>query len=93
MLARLAAPRGHWPVGTLQLTITTACCAADANAAVSAARLAVWCAEMEAGLESLGVDGVAPFILFSMTDAKLVRKSLQNNGSTIYLYDRFLDLG
>ncbi|KLO32008.1 Rv2231c family pyridoxal phosphate-dependent protein CobC [Mycobacterium haemophilum] len=97
VLARLTTSRAHWPVGTLQLTAIAACCAADAvaDAAAGAARLVAVRAEMAAGLGSLGadvVDGAAPFVLFSMADAKLVRKRLQNNGIAIRRCDTFVGL-
>lgn len=97
VLAQLSTPRAHWPVGTLQLTAIAACCAADAvaDAAAGAARLVALRAEMAAGLESLGadvVDGAAPFVLFSMTDAELVRKFLQNKGIAVRRCDTFVGL-
>jgi histidinol-phosphate aminotransferase len=97
VLARLTTQRAHWPVGTLQLTAIAACCAPEAvaDAAAGAARLAELRAEMVAGLESVGasvVDGRAPFVLFSMPGADLLRKSLQNKAIAIRRCDTFVGL-
>jgi histidinol-phosphate aminotransferase len=97
VLARLTAQRAHWPVGTLQLTAIAACCAPEAvaDATAGAARLAELRAEMAAGLESVGarvVDGRAPFVLFSMPGAALIRKSLQNKAIAVRRCDTFVGL-
>jgi histidinol-phosphate aminotransferase len=97
VLARLTTQRAHWPVGTLQLTAIAACCAAEAvaEAAAGAVRLAALRAEMAAGLESVGanvVDGRAPFVLFSMPGADLIRKHMQDRGIAIRRCDTFVGL-
>jgi histidinol-phosphate aminotransferase len=98
VLARLTAQRAHWPVGTLQLTAIAACCAAEAvaDAAADAVGLARLRTEMVAGLESVGadvVDGRAPFVLFGMPDADLIRKHLHHKGIAIRRCDTFVGLG
>jgi histidinol-phosphate aminotransferase len=97
VLERLTARRAHWPVGTLQLTAIAACCAPEAvaEAAVSARRLARLRAEMVSGLQSLGidvVDGCAPFVLFSVDDAELIRKRLHARGIAVRRCDTFIGL-
>jgi histidinol-phosphate aminotransferase len=97
VLARLTAQRAHWPVGTLQLTAITACCAADAvaEAAADAARLAQLRNEMVVGLASVGadvVDGQAPFVLFRRPDAVRLRNSLHDKGIAVRRCDTFVGL-
>jgi histidinol-phosphate aminotransferase len=97
LLARLTATRPHWPVGTLQLTAIAACCAAPAvgEAEAGARQLASTRAEMVAGLRSIGVetvDGVAPFVLFTVGDAALMRKHLHVNGIAVRRCDTFVGL-
>jgi histidinol-phosphate aminotransferase len=94
VLARLTARRPHWPVGTLQLTAIAACCAPDAvaEAAAEARRLAVLRTEMVSGLRSAGVepvDGRAPFVLFTVDDADLMRKHLHTKGIAVRRCDTF----
>ncbi|GAB3002212.1 Rv2231c family pyridoxal phosphate-dependent protein CobC [Mycobacterium bourgelatii] len=98
ILAQLTAQRAHWPVGTLQLTAIAACCApqAVAEATTDAARLTALRAEMVAGLESVGatvVDGRAPFVLFRVRDADLIRKRLQYKDIAVRRCDTFIGLG
>lgn len=97
VLARLTARRAHWPVGTLQLTAIAACCAPDAvaEAAARAHRLAALRAEMVAGLQSVGahpVAGSAPFVLFTVPDAELIRKYLHTKGIAVRRCDTFTGL-
>jgi histidinol-phosphate aminotransferase len=97
VLARLTARRAHWPVGTLQLTAIAACCEPDAlaEAAAGAQRLAALRAEMVSGLRSAGaepVDGSAPFVLFTVDDAELVRKHLHTRGIAVRRCDTFTGL-
>jgi histidinol-phosphate aminotransferase len=97
VLARLTAQRAHWPVGTLQLTAIAVCCAPDAvaEAAVGARRLAALRTEMVCGLRSAGVepvDGCAPFVLFTVPDAELVRKHLHASGIAVRRCDTFVGL-
>jgi histidinol-phosphate aminotransferase len=98
VLARLAAPRPHWPLGTLQLEAITACCAPAAveEARGDARRLAALRAEMAAALSGLGldvVDGSAPFVLFAVPDAPLMRKHLAAKGIAVRRCDTFVGLG
>ena len=97
VLARLTAQRAHWPVGTLQLTAIAACCAPDAvaEAAAGARRLAELRTEMVSGLQSAGVepvDGRAPFVLFTVPDAELMRKHLYTRGIAVRRCDTFVGL-
>jgi histidinol-phosphate aminotransferase len=97
VLARLTAPRAHWPVGTLQLTAIAACCAAEAvaEAAADALRLAELRTQMVLGLSSVGadvIDGQAPFVLFRRPDAVQIRNNLQNKGIAIRRCDTFVGL-
>jgi histidinol-phosphate aminotransferase len=97
VLARLTAHRAHWPVGTLQLTAIAACCAPDAvaEAAAGARRLALLRTEMVSGLRSAGVDpvdGCAPFVLFTVGDAELIRKHLHSKGIAVRRCDTFTGL-
>jgi histidinol-phosphate aminotransferase len=97
VLARLTAQRAHWPVGTLQLAAITACCAPDAvaEAAAGARRLAALRTEMVSGLRSAGidpVDGCAPFVLFTVPDAELIRKHLHTRGIAVRRCDTFIGL-
>jgi histidinol-phosphate aminotransferase len=97
LLARLTATRPHWPMGTLQLTAVAACCGAAAlrEAEAGARQLASTRAAMVAGLRSVGVetvDGVAPFVLFTVSDAALMRKHLHSNGIAVRRCDTFVGL-
>lgn len=98
VLARLAAGRPHWPLGTLQLEAIAACCApaAVAEALAGARQLVSMRAEMAAALRALGldvVDGNAPFVLFAVPDAVLMRKHLHANGIAVRRCDTFVGLG
>lgn len=98
LLARLGARRPHWPLGTLQLEAITACCApaAVAEAREHAGEIAAMRADMVAGLRALGLDvadGVAPFVLFAVPDAALMRKRLAANGIAVRRCDTFVGLG
>jgi len=102
VLARLAAVRPHWPLGTLQLEAIAACCTDDAvaEARAGAEALANQRAEMAAALTGLGldvVDGCAPFLLVAVPrhvpDATLLRKHLRANGIAVRRCDTFVGLG
>ena len=86
VLARLTAARPHWPLGTLQLEAIAACSDAarqSQQAAAGARELAALRTEMVAGLTAAGaevVDGRAPFVLFAVPDAELVRKTSGRQG-------------
>ena len=97
VVARLTTQRAHWPMGTLQLAAIALCCAAEAvaEAAAGAVRLAALRAEMAAGLASAGacvVDGRAPFVLFSVPGATIIRNKLQEKGIAIRRCDTFVGL-
>ncbi|MGA5544363.1 Rv2231c family pyridoxal phosphate-dependent protein CobC [Mycobacterium sp. NPDC051198] len=97
VLARLTAPRPHWPLGTLQLEAIAATGSPEAvaEADASARRLAGLRASMVAGLEELGlgvVAGDAPFVLFSVPDAELMRKHLESKGIAVRRCDTFVGL-
>ena len=97
VLARLTSQRAHWPLGTLQLEAIHACSAPEAvaEADAGARRLIALRAGMVAGLASAGfpvVDGCAPFVLFSVPDADLMRKHLDTNGIAVRRCDTFTGL-
>jgi histidinol-phosphate aminotransferase len=97
VLARLTTRRAHWPVGTLQLTAIAACCApqAVADAAADATQLVALRSRMAAGLDSLGaavVDGRAPFVLFSIPGAEMIRRKLRDKGIAVRRCDTFIGL-
>ena len=97
VLARLTAPRPHWPLGTLQLEAIAAAGspAAVAEADLAARRLAELRSAMVAGLAELGlgvVTGAAPFVLFTVPDAELMRKHLESKGIAVRRCDTFVGL-
>ena len=97
VLDRMAARRPHWPLGTLQLEAIAACSSPEAVAEAErgAQRLATLRAAMVAGLTSIGVDvidGQAPFVLFTVPDAELMRKHLDGNGIAVRRCDTFVGL-
>ncbi|MCV7267195.1 Rv2231c family pyridoxal phosphate-dependent protein CobC [Mycolicibacterium doricum] len=97
VLRRLTAQRAHWALGTLQLEALAACNAPSAlrEAEAGAHRLAAVRAEMVTGLTRIGVDcvpGAAPFVLFAVPDAELVRKRLEGKGIAVRRCDTFVGL-
>jgi histidinol-phosphate aminotransferase len=97
VLARLTAWRAHWPVGTLQLAAIAACSAPEAvaEAEAGARQLAALRRDMVSGLRSAGVepvDGSAPFVLFAVPDAELMRKHLHHRGIAVRRCDTFVGL-
>lgn len=97
ILHRLTAQRAHWPLGTLQLEAIAACSSsgAVAEAAVGAEQLVSVRAAMAAGLASVGlhvVDGQAPFVLFTVPDAELMRKHLHTKAIAVRRCDTFIGL-
>lgn len=97
VLARLTAPRPHWPLGTLQLEAIAAASSPEAVAEADAAaqRLADLRSAMVAGLAGLGlgvVAGDAPFVLFTVPDAELMRKHLESKGIAVRRCDTFVGL-
>jgi histidinol-phosphate aminotransferase len=84
-------------LGILQLEAITGCCAPEAvaEAEAGARRLAQLRAEMVGGLGSVGlkvVDGCAPFVLFTVPDAELMRKRLDAKGIAVRRCDTFIGL-
>jgi histidinol-phosphate aminotransferase len=97
VLARLTVRRPHWPLGTLQLEAIAACSSTEAVAEADggAQRLAALRAEMVSGLTGIGVsvvDGCAPFVLFTVPDAELMRKHLDGKGIAVRRCDTFVGL-
>ncbi|MEO3761464.1 Rv2231c family pyridoxal phosphate-dependent protein CobC [Mycobacterium sp. B14F4] len=97
VLERMTARRPHWPLGTLQLDAIAACStpAAVNEADLAARRLVELRAEMVAALTRIGVrvvDGCAPFVLFSVPDAELMRKHLEHKGIAVRRCDTFVGL-
>jgi histidinol-phosphate aminotransferase len=97
VIARLTARRRHWPLGTLQLEAIHAVSAPEAvaEAEAGARRLAETRVEMVAGLTARGlavVPGAAPFVLFAVPDAELLRKHLQSKGIAVRRCDTFVGL-
>jgi histidinol-phosphate aminotransferase len=97
VLARLTARRAHWPLGTLQLEAiaATSTPAAVAEAEAAARRLAALRTAMAAALRALGLDvvaGTAPFVLFGVPDAELMRKHLESKGIAVRRCDTFVGL-
>lgn len=97
VLHRLTTTRPHWPLGTLQLEALTACNQPDAVAAAreQATQLAMTRSEMVDALKRAGVrvvDGSAPFVLFEVPDARLVRKRLSAKGIAVRRCDTFVGL-
>jgi histidinol-phosphate aminotransferase len=95
VLDRVTARRPHWPLGTLQLEAIAACSSPEAAAEAErgARRLAEVRADMVAGLTSIGldvVDGRAPFVLFTVPDAQLMRKHLDGMGIAVRRCDTFV---
>jgi histidinol-phosphate aminotransferase len=98
LLVAMSAARPHWPLGTLQLEALIACNQPDAvaRAEEQASRLAGMRAEMAGALGRLGVDaveGFAPFLMFEVADAELVRKRLAEKGIAVRRCDTFVGLG
>ncbi|WP_264051721.1 MULTISPECIES: Rv2231c family pyridoxal phosphate-dependent protein CobC [Mycolicibacterium] len=97
LLARLTARRAHWPLGTLQLEAIAAANAPEAvaEAEAGARRLAGLRAEMATALRALGLEviaGAAPFVLFAVPDAELMRKHLESKGIAVRRCDTFVGL-
>jgi histidinol-phosphate aminotransferase len=97
VLDRMTARRPHWPVGTLQLEAIAACSSPEAVAEGErgARRLAELRTAMVAGLTSIGldvIDGRAPFVLFTVPDAQLMRKRLDGKGIAVRRCDTFVGL-
>ena len=95
VLDRMTARRPHWPLGTLQLEAIAACSSPEAvaEAELGARRLTALRAEMVAGLTNIGldvVDGCAPFVLFTVPDAQLMRKYLDGKGIAVRRCDTFV---
>jgi len=96
LLARLAAHRPHWPVGTLQLAAVEACASpmavAEADAAaVSMAPHRTHLAAALAGLPGVVVHEPAagPFLLLRVRDGERVRAGLRDRGIAVRRGDTF----
>lgn len=95
LLARLAAHRPHWPVGTLVLEAVTACSEPTAVAeAQEAARETAAHRDWLAGeLTRLGVHvhtpASAPFLLLRVPDGERVRAGLRRRGIAVRRADTF----
>jgi len=97
VLDQMTGRRPHWPVGTLQLEAIAACSSPEAVAEAErgAARLATLRSAMVAGLTNIGLDvndGRAPFVLFTVPDAQLMRKHLDSKGIAVRRCDTFVGL-
>jgi histidinol-phosphate aminotransferase len=97
VLDRMTARRAHWPIGTLQLEAIAACSSPEALAEAErgAQRLMTVRDAMVAGLTSIGldvIDGSAPFVLFTVPDAHLMRKHLDGKGIAARRCDTFAGL-
>jgi histidinol-phosphate/aromatic aminotransferase/cobyric acid decarboxylase-like protein len=97
VLDRMTARRPHWPMGTLQLEAITACSSPEALAEAErgAQRLTALRDTMAVGLTSIGldvIDGCAPFVLFTVPDAQLMRKHLDGKGIAVRRCDTFVGL-
>jgi histidinol-phosphate aminotransferase len=97
VLDRMTAQRPHWSLGTLQLEAIAACSSpvAVAEAETGAQRLAALRTAMVAALTSIGldvIDGCAPFVLFTVPDAELMRKHLAGKGIAVRRCDTFVGL-
>ena len=101
LLARLAAPRPHWPVSTLALEAVVACSepAAVAESQLAARRLVEARAAQAAALATVpGIDvqpGQAPFLLLRLPDGQgeRVRAALRAAGIAVRRGDTFPGLG
>uniref|UniRef100_UPI0015F03CED aminotransferase class I/II-fold pyridoxal phosphate-dependent enzyme n=1 Tax=Pseudonocardia pini TaxID=2758030 RepID=UPI0015F03CED len=97
VLARLAAPRPHWPVGTLALEAVIACSepAAVAEAEAMARTLAGHRAHQAAALAAVpGVQvlpGIAPYLLLRVPEG--TRERLRDKGIAVRRADTFPGLG
>jgi histidinol-phosphate/aromatic aminotransferase/cobyric acid decarboxylase-like protein len=95
LLDQMTARRPHWPLGTLQLEAVAACSSPTAEADRGAHRLAALRTAMVGGLTSIGldvIDGCAPFVLFTVPDAELMRKHLDGKGIAVRRCDTFVGL-
>jgi histidinol-phosphate aminotransferase len=95
VLDQMTARRPRWPLGTLQLEAIAACSSPEAVAEADrgARRLAAIRAAMVAGLTSIGldvIDGCAPFVLYTVPDAQLMRKHLDSKGIAVRRCDTFV---
>nr|WP_101947277.1 Rv2231c family pyridoxal phosphate-dependent protein CobC [Mycobacterium sp. 3519A] len=97
VLDRMTARRPHWPIGTLQLEAIAACNTPEAVAEAQrgAHRLGALRAAMVDAMSSIGldvIDGSAPFVLFTVPDAQLMRKILDGKGIAVRRCDTFVGL-
>ena len=97
VLDRMTVRRPHWPMATLQLEAIAACSSPEALAEAErgAQRLTTLRDAMVCGLTSIGldvIDGCAPFVLFTVPDAELMRKHLDGKGIAVRRCDTFVGL-
>ncbi|MCA1192552.1 MULTISPECIES: Rv2231c family pyridoxal phosphate-dependent protein CobC [unclassified Saccharopolyspora] len=100
LLARLAAPRPHWPLGTLALAAITACCAPQAVAEAERAAVEIAEARDRFAADLAAVPGVAvagpargPFLLLEVHNGEKVRAALRERGIAVRRGDTFPGLG
>ena len=84
-------------MGTLQLEAIAACSSPEALAEAErgAQRITTLRDAMVCGLTSIGldvIDGCAPFVLFTVPDAQLMRKHLDGKGIAVRRGDTFVGL-
>ena len=96
LLARLAAPRPPWPVGSLVLEAVRACSApaAVAEAAATAESIALdrsWLAAELSALSDVEVHlpAAAPYLLLRVPDGERVRTALHRDGIAVRRADTF----
>ena len=96
LLARLAAHRPHWPVGTLVLEAVTACASPRAVAEADAAAHEIGAHRAHLVAELAGLPGVevrlpaaAPFLLLRVRDGERVRAGLRRRGIAVRRGDTF----
>ena len=96
LLARLAAHRPHWPVGTLVLAAVTACAepAAVAEAHAAAVELVEHRANLVDALAGLAdvhvhLPAAGPFLLLTVRDGERVRAGLRRRGIAVRRGDTF----
>jgi len=100
LLRELAAPRPHWPLGTLALEAIRACCSPEALAESAAAaaeldRLRAGLAAELAEIPGIRVIGPAraPFLLLDVHNGAEVRAALRERGIAVRRGDTFPGLG
>lgn len=100
LLSSLAAPRPHWPLGTLALEAINACCAPEALAESAAAARELDALRAGQAADLAAVPGVsvigparAPFLLLDVHNGAKVRSALRDRGIAVRRGDTFPGLG